>query len=362
MIRGVIQSSSAISQRLIIATLLPAVFIGLLNTGYQVLEALRATRAEIVPGWRGAVQATLGADPGFAPSVFFDAVVVGALYLLPVFLTALISGYFWQALFAHYRQQEEGGLVISALIFTLLLPPPIPLWQVSLGMSFGAVFGKEIFGGWGRNIAHPSLLAFAFVSLSFPDPGAGQAFWAGLGDFAGTPLIAQIGIEGAGALERLQQSWLMTFAGIAPGPLGSGSALAAILGGVFLIFLRLASWRLIAGSVASLVIVSLIFQTSADVTGDAVRALPFYWHLVLGSFLFGVMFIATDPSTSAMTNAGRWVQGLLIGSLVICVRIFNPDHADGTILVLLLASLAAPLIDYFVVLANIRRREKRNAS
>jgi Na+-transporting NADH:ubiquinone oxidoreductase subunit B len=340
--------------------LLPVLVSGIYNTGWQALEALRSTRSETVPGWRGNVQAWLAADPGFAPSAVWDCLATGALYVLPVLLTVLVAGFLCQSLFAWRRGHRTDGLLLYALILTLLLPPSVPLWQAAVAMAFGMIFGNEMFGGWGRTLVHPAILAAAFALLSFPDPSSGHMVWDGLGSFDGSPRFVEFSIEGAGALTRLEQSWTSAFLGLQPGPMGAASPLAALLGGALLLARRIISWRVMAGGGAGLILAVLLSQLLVAPGHDPLMDMTWFWHMVLGSGIFALVCVAADPAMSAMTNPGRWLTGILTGAAIILIRLANPAHPDGVVLALLLGGVAVPLIDYAVMWLNIRRREARH--
>jgi Na+-transporting NADH:ubiquinone oxidoreductase subunit B len=338
-----------------VLALLPALLLGLYNTGLQAAARLTAAGLERVPGWRGPVQAILGAEGGAAG--VWDAVVLGGLYVLPALAVSLVAGGAWEAIFAIMRRRHRTeGLLVSALVFTLMLPAAAPLWQVALGMSFGIVFGKEIFGGTGRNVIHPALAGLAFLYLSFPDAAAGDPLWAGTAGYAGSTLFAVVSREGMGVLTELGQGWNRTFFGIAPGTMGAGSAMAALLGAMVLARLRIVSWRVMVAVCAGMVAAATAFNLGGG-PEHPIMGMPWYWHFVIGSFAFGMVFVATDPATAAMTNPGRWVYGFLIGAIVVLIRVVNTQHPDGVVLALLLGNVSAPLIDYGVMWVNMRRRE-----
>lgn len=346
--------------RTVEAALLPALLIGMYNTGLQALDALRATRLVQVPGWRGIVQEGLGAAPGFAPSSAWDCLATGALYVLPALAVAVAAGVLCQLPFSAKRGWRTDGLLPAAMIFVLLMPPAAPLWQIAVAMAFGMIFGNELFGGWGRHMVHPGLLAAAFAMLSFPDPSAGHAAWDALGGFEGTPRFAELSVEGMGALARLEQTWLGAFVGLQPGPMGAASPLAAAIGGALLLSRGIVSWRVLAGGAAGMALAALAANAAAQPGGDPVLALPWFWHAALGAGAFGLVFVAAEPATAPLTNPGRWAAGLLAGATVVLIRVANPAHPDGVVLALLLAGVATPLIDHAVVWLNVRRRQARH--
>ena len=247
-----------------------------------------------------------------------------------------------------------------ALLFTLTLPPTIPLWQVAIGISFGVVIGKEIFGGTGKNFVNPVLAGRAFLYFAYPAQIAGDSVWTVVDGFTGaTPL----GLASAGGINNIAATnitWSQAFLGQIQGAIGETSTLACLLGGAFLVYTGIASWRIIAGGLIGMIMTAVLFNFIGNESNPMVT-IPWYWHLVLGGFAFGIMFLATDPVTSATTNTGRWLYGLLIGILIVVIRIANPTIPECTMFAILLANIFAPLIDYIVIQANIMRRRQRYA-
>jgi Na+-transporting NADH:ubiquinone oxidoreductase subunit B len=249
------------------------------------------------------------------------------------------------------------------MLIPLILPPTIPLWQVALGTAFGVVFGKEIFGGVGMNFLNPALVTRAFLFFAYPAEISGEAPWIaanfqGVDTFTGATLLAQSAVTPA-VLEGAD--WMAAFLGRIPGSMGETSALACVAGGVFLIVTRVGSWRTIAGvMIGSWAMVMLLNWAGSDT--NPMFAVPFHWHLVLGGWAFGAVFMATDPVSSAFTSTGKWVYGAGIGLLAILIRVVNPAYPEGMMLAILFMNMFAPLIDHFVVRANVRRREVRYAA
>ena len=336
---------------------LPCWLIGVWNTGEQTNLAMLLTKTEMLPGWRGELLQLLGVayDPVNLGACFF----VGLLYFLPVFLVALVTGTFWEILFAQKRGRPiDEGLLSVAWFFALLMTPTVPLTQVVLGMTFAMVVGKGIFGGSGRYIVNPAILGAAFLVFSYPALVFGPEAWVpvpGYGEATTIELAVEEG--GVAALQAVDYSWWQLFVGNQPGPMGINSLLGCLFGAIYLIVTGAASWRIMAGSFVGLAGTVFILNT---VGGDVMLAsVPWYWHIVLGGWAFGTVFIATDPTTAAVTNAGRWGFGLLVGFLVVVVRLTNPSYYDGVIFALLLACVFSPLIDFFVVERNIKRRKLR---
>jgi Na+-transporting NADH:ubiquinone oxidoreductase subunit B len=241
----------------------------------------------------------------------------------------------------------------------LILPPTVPLWQVALGISFGVVIGKEVFGGTGKNFLNPALTGRAFLFFAYPAQMSGDAIWTAVDGFSGaTPL----GLAAAGGVENIlaaNVTWMDAFLGSIQGSIGETSTLAIMIGGAVLLFARVAAWRIVAGVFAGMVAMSLIFNAIGSET-NAMFSVPFYWHLVMGGFAFGMFFMATDPVSASMTDKGKWVFGALIGVMVVLIRVVNPAFPEGMMLAILFGNLFAPLIDNFVVQANIKRRMARN--
>ncbi|MDH3689435.1 MAG: NADH:ubiquinone reductase (Na(+)-transporting) subunit B [Gammaproteobacteria bacterium] len=342
----------------VLLSLIPSVLFGLYNTGYQANIAMAYLNLQSAPGWRGMLLDAL--HTGYeAPSVV-ASVAHGLLYLLPAFMVASLVGGFWETIFARLRKHEAtDGFLVTALLFTLLLPPAAPLWQVALGISFGIVIGKEIFGGTGKNFLNPTLVGLAFLHLAYPNEMAGHPLWTNVAGYNGTSIFGAVAAGGMEVLPHQGISWLRSFAGLQQGTLGATSPLACLLGTAFLIYAGVASWRIMLSALIGVIASALMFNLFASDLGPIFQ-MPWYWHLTLGSFAFGVVFLATDPASSAMTNTGRWIYGLLIGFMVVLIRAANPVHPDGVMLAILLGNIFAPLIDYFVTKANIRRRERRS--
>lgn len=316
-----------------LVALVPCLAFGLYNTGYHANLALAALEPEASIGWRGSFLDLLavGHDAGSVLACSLH----GALYLLPLLMVSLVFGHFWERVFARLRRRELlPGLVLIATLFTLALPPTLPWWQAALGISFGVVVGKEIFGGAGRYVFHPVLVGLAFLTVTYP---------------------GEMKVE---ELTAVGFTWTETFLGRIPGSLGATSALACLVGALFLVLARAASWRIMLGACVGMAATAYLlgWTTSAALT---TAPLPWHWHLTLGSFAFGAVFIATDPTSAAMTQTGRWIYGILIGSLVVLIRVASPTHPEGTTLAILLGNVFAPLIDHGVIRLFVRKRMRR---
>ena len=281
----------------------PCVLMALWNTGYQANLALRELGLSSAFGWRGMFLDAVGYDPGNA----LACAMHGLVYFLPIYAVTLLVGGAWEVLFAIVRNHEVNeGFLVTSLLYALILPPDIPLWQVALGISFGVVIGKEVFGGTGKNIVNPALAGRAFLYFAYPAEISGNAVWVAVDGYTGaTPLAigaesAVEGISGAG------MTWMQAFLGSIPGSLGETSTLACLIGGAFLIYTGIASWRIVVGVFAGMVLTATLFNSISDF-GSPMFAMPWYWHFVLGGFAFGTVFMATDPVTAAQTDAGRWI-------------------------------------------------------
>jgi Na+-transporting NADH:ubiquinone oxidoreductase subunit B len=346
----------------VVVALLPCFFMALWNTGYQANSAMQLTGGE-VPGWRGGLLDLLGY--GANPGSFSDNLLLGAAWFVPIFLVTNIVGGLWETFFSIVRGHEinEGFLVTGAL-FPLICPPSLPLWQVALGISFGVVIGKEIFGGTGRNFLNPALTGRAFLFFAYPAQISGNSVWFASGSSGTTGLVVD-GFTGATALSRAAEggvaavtaatSWFDAFLGIIPGSMGETSTLACLFGAVVLVLTGIGSWRIISAVLLGAGFMSLLFSLVGSAS-NPMFALGPQWHLVLGGFAFGAVFMATDPVSGAMTEEGQWFYGLLIGTLCILIRVVNPAFPEGMMLAILFANVFAPLIDQLVLKTHIKRR------
>lgn len=342
----------------VVVALIPCIIWSWFNSGYQANLAL-TDLGMVREDWRGALLAAFGI--GFSPDSIFANLVHGFLLFLPIYLTTLIVGGLWEVLFATVRNHEVNeGFLVTSMLYTLTMPPEMPLWMVALGISFGVVIGKEAFGGTGKNFLNPALTGRAFLYFAYPAEISGDQVWVAVDGFSyATPL--GLGETGGMAAITENVSWMQAFLGVMPGSLGETSTLAILLGALFLLYTRIASWRIMAGVVAGVVVTSLLFNALAGDTRP-MMAMPFYWHFVVGGLAFGAVFMATDPVSASMTNAGRWAFGILIGFMTVVIRCINPAFPEGIMLAILFANLFAPLIDYVVIQMNIRRRERRHVS
>ena len=344
---------------MVIVALLPATFMGAWNVGYQHYVAAGT------------------------PAGLTACLLLGLEKILPIIIVSYVVGGFWEVLFALVRRHEiNEGFLVTGLLFPLTCPPTMPLWQVAVGISFGVVIGKEVFGGTGMNIFNPALTARCFLFFAYPAAISGDKVWAAV-DYSqatdavtgATPLLAVSsekigeGLSSAGALlsgfhgsfAAMDYSWLNCFLGFIPGSIGETSTLACLLGAILLLVTGIASWRTMAGIVAGAFGMSLVLGAFASEGRNLMLTMPFYWHLVVGGFAFGTVFMATDPVSSAVTKSGKWIYGILIGVLVMLIRTVNPAYPEGMMLAILFMNAFAPTIDYFVAQANIRRRRLAHA-
>jgi Na+-transporting NADH:ubiquinone oxidoreductase subunit B len=331
----------------------PAMFYGMYNLGAQATDVMPAGYA--VEGWRGWLIDLLG---GYDAGSIWDCFWYGAVFFLPIYITTFLVGIAWEILFAIRRGHEVNeGFFVTSILFALTCPPDIPLWQVALGISFGVVIGKEVFGGTGKNFLNPALTGRAFLYFAYPAQISGDAVWVAVDGHTGATALAVVAADGMEAL-RAQWTWWEAFVGSVPGSIGETSTLAILIGMVLLLLTRVASWRIISGVFLGMFLFSgLLNLVGSD--GNPAFAMPWYWHLVTGGFAFGMVFMATDPVSAAMTDTGKWAFGILIGVMTVLIRVINPAFPEGIMLAILFANLFAPLMDHFVVQSNIKRRLAR---
>jgi Na+-transporting NADH:ubiquinone oxidoreductase subunit B len=347
---------------LVVAAALPCVLMALYNTGLQANLALDPAKLSALTGWRHSVIALLGV--GYSPASLPANVVHGALYFLPLYIVTMSVGGAWEVLFSIVRRHEVNeGFLVTGLLFALILPPTTPLWQAALGISFGVVLAKEVFGGTGMNFINPALAARAFLFFAYPAEISGDRVW------TAAPLQAAVdGFSGATPLSQLRLmtepfataafSWEKAFLGFEPGSMGETSALACLIGAAVIIVSGVGSWRTMAAVALGTIAMSLTFNVVGSATNPWF-AVPFWWHMVFGGWAFGTVFMATDPVTSPFTAKGKWIHGFLIGVLVVMTRVVNPAYPESMMLVILFMNVMGPVIDHGFVAANIRRRLAR---
>ena len=331
----------------------PAMFYGMYNLGFQATDVMAAGAG--VEGWRGWLIQLLG---GYDAGNLWHCFWYGAVFFLPIYIVTFVVGGFWEVLFAMKRGHEVNeGFFVTSILFALICPPDIPLWQVAMGISFGVVIGKEVFGGTGKNFLNPALTGRAFLYFAYPAQLSGDAVWVAVDGYTAATPLSIAASDGMAALQSTI-SWSDAFLGSIPGSVGETSTLAILIGGVILLATRIASWRIVAGVFLGMVALSTLFNMVGSESNLAF-AMPWYWHLVTGGFAFGMIFMATDPVSAAMTNSGKWAFGILIGLMTVLIRVVNPAFPEGIMLAILFANLFAPLMDHFVVQANIKRRLAR---
>mgnify|MGYP003381470257 FL=1 len=331
----------------------PAMFYGMYNLGFQANEVMPAGQG--VESWHGYLIELFG---GYDAGNLWHCFWYGAVFFLPIYIVTFLVGISWEILFAIRRGHEVNeGFFVTSILFALICPPDIPLWQVALGISFGVVIGKEVFGGTGKNFLNPALTGRAFLYFAYPAQMSGDTVWTAVDGYTGATPLSVAASEGMAALQQ-QWTWMDAFLGSVPGSIGETSTLAIFLGGALLLLTRIASWRIIAGVMLGMVALSTLLNIVGS-DDNLSFAMPWYWHLVTGGFAFGMVFMATDPVSAAMTDIGKWYFGILIGLMTVLIRVINPAFPEGIMLAILFANIFAPLIDHFVVQANIKRRLAR---
>ncbi|PWW41572.1 Na(+)-translocating NADH:ubiquinone oxidoreductase B subunit [Idiomarina loihiensis] len=334
----------------------PAMFWGMYNVGNQAALAL-ADGYALSDVWQVGLfhlfGGELGANAGWGAKMWY-----GACFYLPIYAVTFFVGGFWEVLFASIRKHEVNeGFFVTSVLFSLILPATTPLWQVALGITFGVVIGKEIFGGTGRNFLNPALTGRAFLYFAYPASMSGDSIWTAVDGFSGA---TNLGKAALGEMDYGNtQLWWDAFLGNIQGSVGEVSTLLILIGGLALIYFRIASWRIVLGVFAGMVLFSGLLNLVGSET-NPMFAMPWYWHLVLGGFAFAMMFMATDPVSASFTNKGKFAYGLLIGFMTVMIRVINPAFPEGIMLAILFANVFAPLFDHFVAQANIKRRLARN--
>lgn len=342
---------------IVVISLVPAVIMALFNTGYQANLGLKELGLTTSAHWQSQVVEWLGL--GHNPNSWLANMVFGALYFFPVYIVTLAAGGFWEVLFAVVRKHEiNEGFFVTSLLFPLILPPNIPYWQVAIGISFGIVIGKEIFGGVGMNILNPALTARAFLFFAYPAQISGDKVWVAVDGLSKATPLAQFADPVITIAKGTYSLW-DSFIGLIPGSMGETSALACLIGAIILIVSKVGSWRIMLSVLLGTVFTVLLFNVIGSSTNPMFQV-PFYYHFVLGGFAFGTVFMATDPVSAAFTDQGKWIYGFLIGVMVILVRVVNPAFPEGMMLAILFMNVFAPIIDKIFINKNIKRRLARN--
>lgn len=349
----------------VVVALGPCMLMAMYNTGYQAFIAI-AAGATPLDCWQTTVFQYLGWD--FDAGSLISCFLYGALFYVPIYVVTLAVGGAWEGIFAVARKHDvtEGFLVTSAL-FPLTLAPTVPLWQVALGITFGVVVAKEIYGGVGMNFLNPALAGRAFLFFAYPAQISGDKVWiaattpGGADGVSGATLLGVAALEGFEGIKESGYTWMEAFIGRIPGSMGETSTLFCIMGAGILVLTKIGSWRTMAGCVAGSFIMAVILKAVGSDT-NPMFDIPFHWHWVLGGFAFAAVFMATDPVTSSFTNTGKLIYGFGIGVFGILVRSINPAYPEGWMLAILFMNLFAPLIDHFIVKANVKRRALRYAA
>ena len=338
----------------VIATI-PCILMALYNTGYQTNLALADHDAT---GWRAAIIGGLGI--GFNPANPLANMMHGLMYFLPIYIVTLVAGGIFEVIFATVRKHEVNeGFLVSSMLYALIVPATTPLWQVALGIIFGVVIGKEVFGGTGENFLNPALTGRAFLYFAYPAQMSGDAVWVPVDGYTGATALAVAASDGFQELAARGMTWWDSFLGFIPGSMGETSTLACLIGLAFLLITKIANYRMVLGCLLGMIGFSLLLNLIGS-DSNPMFAMPWYWHLVTGGFAFGLVFMVTEPVSGAHTNMGRYIYGALIGFMVVMIRVINPAFPEGMMLAILFGNVFAPLIDHFVVQANIKRRAKRH--
>lgn len=339
---------------------MPCVFIGCYNVGLQANSVMASMGVTEIVGWRGDILALFGI--GYDPTNVFDNFWHGFWYWFPIYAVVFIVGGFWEVLFASVRGHEiNEGFFVTSILFSLIVPASLPLWQAALGISFGIVIGKEVFGGTGKNFLNPALTARAFLYFAYPAQISGDAVWVAVDGYTSATALSVAASGGIDALNAAGFSIQQSLTGAIAGSIGETSLIAIGIGGAFLLFTKVASWRIMLGVAAGVIATSLLFNMIGSETNPLFSLTP-QWHFVIGGLAFGAVYMATDPVSASMTDTGRFWYGVLIGVMTILIRVVNPAFPEGIMLAILFANLFAPLIDWFVIQANIKRRSARYAA
>ena len=332
----------------------PAMFFGMYNIGLQAQDAI-AGGASLPDTWQAGLFTALGGDIANASGLglFF----YGACFWLPIYAVTFAVGGFWEVLFASVRKHEVNeGFFVTSVLFALTMPATVPLWQVALGITFGVVIAKEVFGGTGRNFLNPALAGRAFLYFAYPAAMSGDKVWVAADGYSGATTLGQAATTGYDFSDTA--AWWDHFFGFIQGSSGETSTLAIMLGGLFIIYMRIASWRIVAGGAVGVAFFATLLNMIGSDT-NPMFAMPAHWHFVVGGLAFAMFFMATDPVSASFTNQGKWAYGIFIGFMTVLVRVLNPAFPEGVMLAILFANLWAPLFDYFVAQSNIKRRVAR---
>lgn len=326
---------------IVILAILPAATWGMYNTGYYANLAAGQSTAFLPCFWQG------------------------FLAFLPLLIVSYGVGLFWEGLFSVVRGHGVSeGFLVTGLLYPLILPPDLPLWQAAVGISFGVIIGKEVFGGTGRNVLNPALTARAFVFFAYPVRMSGDAVWIAGGATDAVTGATALAVSSQAAPSANLPDLLSTagltlqnlFIGRTPGCIGETSALLCFVGAIVLIVTGVASWRIIVGGIIGVLGMGTLLNMVAGGSNAAYMSLSPLYHLAMGGFAFGITFMATDPVSAPGMDKARWIYGILIGCLTVLIRVFNPAYPEGTMLAILFMNLFAPLLDHFMIRARLRKR------
>ena len=364
----------------VVMALVPVTLFGMWNVGYQAntaIEKMEAAGIDHKGDWHYTVHNAIGFTND--SSSHADNFVLGAIFFIPIYAVCMFVGGHIELVFSVLRGHEiNEGFLVTGLLFPLTLPASIPLWQVALGISFGVIVAKEVFGGTGRNFLNVALTSRAFLYFAYAGQISGDKVWTAVDGFSGATALGQMAnaqpdadianpaVASLGAVQYVWGetepiTWMSAFLGTIQGCVGETSALLCIVGAIILIATGIGSWKIMAGVVAGVVGTSLLMNGVNQGT-NPMFGVPFWWHMVIGGLAFGLVFMATDPVSASMTEKGKWIYGILIGLMTVLIRVVNPAFPEGIMLAILFGNVFAPLIDYFVVQANVRSRMKRYAT
>tara|TARA_S200000501_G_scaffold110960_1_gene104325 strand:+ start:20131 stop:21291 length:1161 start_codon:yes stop_codon:yes gene_type:complete len=323
----------------VVIALLPCLLFGIYNVGLQGAGALASEKS------------------------FFELFLSGAIAVVPMYAVVFTVGGLCEGIFAVIRKHEiNEGFLVTGMLIPLTMPPTLPLWMLAIATLFGIIIGKEIFGGTGFNIFNPALTARAFVFFAYPTTMSGDKVWALEGMSGATPLLKVASSSGNDPYTLLgDYSWMEMFLGFIPGSIGETSTLCVLIGAIFLIITGIGSWRTMSGVMIGMMFMTLILNQFGQLIGSTnpMLYIPPHYHFVMGSFAFGMVFMATDPVSSAHTKKGMWYYGILVGVMCVIIRAINPAYPEGMMLAILFANAFAPLFDYYVLEANVKRRKLR---
>jgi len=343
----------------VVISTIPCILWAFYNTGLQTNIGLAELGDASHIGWRIFIIKMLGVS--LNPDSILANMFHGMLYFMPIYIVTLVAGGICEVVFATVRGHEVNeGFLVSSMLFALTMPASAPLWQVALGIAFGVVIGKEVFGGTGKNFLNPALTGRAFLYFAYPANMSGDAIWTPVDGFSGATALGLSAAKGVESLAIEGITWWDAFYGTIQGSLGETSTLACFIGLAFLMLTKIANYRMVVGCLGGMIGFSLLLNWIGSDT-NPMFAMPWHWHLVLGSYAFGLCFMVTEPVSASHTNLGRYFYGALVGFMVVMIRVLNPAFPEGMMLAILFANMFAPLIDYFVVQANIKRRIARNA-